>query len=301
MTRTTSQNTNQRNTRRSDSQTANASSRSRSSSRRENTSKKTAGASKGSSRRAASSKASSSRVGENSRKRRQAESETRSRQAEASSRDRRKAQAEQRKRQRTKERANRMYDRQVAASARSHSATPEEGAPRAALYEGKMGSTHRKSARMQRTSEAGPVSAKINPAGWFSNLNISPRLIKVATAVLCIVLVGVFLYVPAKHYYQAQREHDKLVAEYAVVAERNNTIDEQNDALASDAGMEDAVREKYGYISPGEETAVVTGLSEATVESERQAAEVEGNVLSSSVKAPEEWYTPLLDTFFGVE
>ena len=54
-----------------------------------------------------------------------------------------------------------MFDRQVAISqSRDHAAEPE-GAPRAALYEGKMGSTHRKSARMQRVSEAGPVSAKI--------------------------------------------------------------------------------------------------------------------------------------------
>ena len=178
--------------------------------------------------------------------------------------------------------------------------TPE-GAPRAALYEGKMGSTHRKSARMQRVSEAGPVSAKINPAGWFSNIPLSPRTLKVATAVLCVALVAVFLYVPAQQYYQAQREHDRLVAEYSIVEERNNAIDFENDSLASNAGMEDAVREKYGYIKTGEETAVVTGLSEDTLEDIHGASDVEGNVLSSSVKAPEEWYTPFLDAFFGVE
>ena len=33
----------------------------------------------------------------------------------------------------------------------------------------------------------------------------------------------------------------------------------------------------------------------------RSATDVEGNVLSSSVKAPEEWYTPFLDVFFGVD
>ena len=194
-----------------------------------------------------------------------------------------------------------MFDRQVAISqSRDHAAEPE-GAPRAALYEGKMGSTHRKSARMQRVSEAGPVSAKINPAGWFSNIPLSPRALKVATAVLCVALVAVFLYVPAQQYYQAQREHDRLVAEYSIVEERNNAIDFENDSLASNAGMEDAVREKYGYIKTGEETAVVTGLSEDTLEDIHGASDVEGSVLSSSVKAPEEWYTPFLDAFFGVE
>ena len=194
-----------------------------------------------------------------------------------------------------------MFDRQVAISQSRDYAAEPEGAPRAALYEGKMGSTHRKSARMQRVSEAGPVSAKINPAGWFSNIPLSPRALKVATAVLCVALVAVFLYVPAQQYYQAQREHDRLVAEYSIVEERNNAIDFENDSLASNAGMEDAVREKYGYIKAGEETAVVTGLSEDTLEDIHGASDVEGNVLSSSVKAPEEWYTPFLDAFFGVE
>ena len=208
---------------------------------------------------------------------------------------------EERKRQRTKARADKMFDRQVAISqSRDHAAEPE-GTPRAALYEGKMGSTHRKSARMQRVSEAGPVSAKINPAGWFSNIPLSPRALRVATAVLCVALVAVFLYVPAQQYYQAQREHDRLAAEYSIVEERNDVIDFENDSLASDAGMEDAVREKYGYIVAGEETAVVTGLSDDTLENIHGASDVEGNVLSSSVKAPEEWYTPFLDAFFGVE
>ena len=233
------------------------------------------------------------------------------------SRKQKSAAREERKRQRTKARADKMFDRQVAISqSRDHAAEPE-GAPRAALYEGKMGSTHRKSARMQRVSEAGPVSAKINPAGWFSNIPLSPRTLKVATAVLCVALVAVFLYVPAQQYYQAQREHDRLVpaqqyyqaqrehdrlvAEYSIVEERNNAIDFENDSLASNAGMEDAVREKYGYIKTGEETAVVTGLSEDTLEDIHGASDVEGNVLSSSVKAPEEWYTPFLDAFFGVE
>ena len=208
---------------------------------------------------------------------------------------------EDRKRQRTKARADRMFDRQAALSSASRSNAGEsDGAPRAALYKGKMGSSHRKSARMQRVSEAGPVSAKINPAGWFNNIPFNPQVLRAATAALCLVLVAAFLYVPAKQYYQAQREHERLAAEYAIVEQRNEAIDFENDSLASDAGMEDAVREKYGYIVAGEETAVVTGLSDETLQNEHGAADVEGNVLSSSVKAPEQWYTPLLDAFFGI-
>lgn len=199
---------------------------------------------------------------------------------------------------RTKERANKMFLKQYA----DDGATPDtqEGAPRAALYETSMGSSHRKAARMQKASEAGSYTAKINPAGWFSNLSISPRKLKLGTAVLCLVLTAVFLYTPAQHYYQSVREHDRLEAEYAYVEERNAALIAQNESLASNAGMEDAVRQKYGYVVSGDETAVVTGLSDGTVDSHRSPNGVEANVLSSSVKAPEEWYTPYLDAFFGV-
>ena len=209
---------------------------------------------------------------------------------------------DRRRRQRAHERAGRLYDRQFAAEAQGAGAGGE-GSPRAALYEGKMGSSHRKSARMQRSSEAGPVSAKVNPAGWFAGLNISQRSLRIGTALLCIVLVFVFLYTPAKQYYQAQRESSRLAAEYSVVEQRNEVLDAQNDTLASNAGMEDAVRQKFGYVVQGDQTAVVTGLSE-NAQGAAMAADnddLEANVLSSTVKAPEEWYTPFLDAFFGVQ
>ena len=64
--------------------------------------------------------------------------------------------------------------------------------------------------------------------------------------------------------------------------------------------MEDAARQKYGYVVKGDQTAVVTGLSETATDSSRDGENIEANVLTSSVRAPEEWYTPYLDAFFGV-
>ncbi len=208
-----------------------------------------------------------------------------------------------RRRQRAKERADKLYTRQYAADNSHRGGEPEEGAPRAAVYKGEMGSTHRKSARMQRASSADPVSAKIDPSGWFSSLNLTPRSLKVGTVFVCIVLVFVFLYTPAQQFYQAQRENSRLTAEYASIEERNDVLDAQNDTLASNAGMEDAVRQKYGYIVQGEQVAVVSGLSDNVVGTALAADndDIEANVLSSTVKAPEEWYTPFLDAFFGVE
>ena len=210
---------------------------------------------------------------------------------------------DRRRRQRSKERADKMFERQYAAESRRDAAMADESAPRAALYKGKMGSAHRRSTRMQRSSQAGPVSVKIDPAGWLSNLNVTPRSLKLGTAVLCVVLLFAFLYAPAQQYYQAQRENDRLVAEQAYIMQRNEALDAQNDTLASDAGMEDAVRQKYGYVVSGDQVAVVSGLSDHVVGTALAADndDIEANVLSSAVKAPEEWYTPFLDAFFGYE
>ena len=204
---------------------------------------------------------------------------------------------EARSRKRKKARAEKLFAKSYADDAPD--AGQAEGAPRAALYEGQIGASQRRAARMQLASQAGPVTAKINPAGWFSGLSVSPRRMKAFTAVLCVVLAVVFLYTPAQNYYQSVREHDRLVAEYTSIQERNVKLDAQNEALASSAGMEDAVRQKYGYVISGDETAVVSGLSDEAYESSGDG--VEANVLSSTVKAPEEWYTPFLDALFGVE
>lgn len=203
---------------------------------------------------------------------------------------------EARSRQRRKERADKLFARQYADDGMT--ADQAEGAPRAALYEGQVGASQRRAARMQRASQAAPFSAKLDPSGWFSGLSMSSRRLKALTAALCLVLAVAFLYTPVQHYYQSVREHDRLVAEYASIQERNANLDAQNEALASNAGMEDAVRQKYGYVVNGDETAVVAGLSDEAYASNGDG--VEANVLSSTVKAPEEWYTPFLDALFGV-
>jgi len=206
---------------------------------------------------------------------------------------------ERKKRQKAKERASKQFDRTYAS--RSGDARQTEGAPRAAVYKGEMGPSQRRSTRMQRASEAGSVAAKLNPAGWLSNINLSSRTAKLVTMAICAVFICVFLYTPAQQYYEASRENARLEAEYVAVSERNAALDAHNEALASDAGMEDAVRQKFGYVVAGEQTAVVSGLSDEVEVSKRASAEVEGNILASSIKAPEEWYTPFLDAFFGVQ
>lgn len=226
---------------------------------------------------------------------------------------------DRRRRQRSKERAGRMFDRQFGGSDGSGSA---EGSPRAAVYKGKMGPSHRKASRMQGGGSTPAATSSLSGAAGAtagalagvaagaarggasviaSRTSLTPRSLKIITALACLVFACTFLYTPAQQYYQAQREHDRLEAEYASIQSRNEALDVQNDILTSDAGIEDAVRQKFGYVKSGEETAIVTGLSEETTDALRDSEHIEANVLSSSVKAPEEWYTPILDALFGVE
>lgn len=216
-----------------------------------------------------------------------------------------------RRRQRTKAKAEKMFTRQFEGKGADSSG---DGSPRAALYKGKMGASHRKAARMQGSAPRKALShlpglpslpnaseAKEQAAQALNLSSLTPRSLKLITAGLCLVLICVFLYAPAQQYYHAQREYARLTAEYETIEARNDALNVQNDILTSDAGMEDAVRQKYGYVKDGEDMAIVTGLSEDATDTSRDSEHIEANVLSSSVKAPEEWYTPLLDALFGVD
>ncbi len=218
--------------------------------------------------------------------------------------------SEAKRRQRTKAKAEKMFDRQFGkgsdASA-AKAASSAEGAPRAALYKGQMGSSQKRATRMQRgTSLSLPSfspgeAVRQGASRAVESASITTGTVKAITAVLCVVLVCAFLYTPLQQYYTSQREYAKLSAEYASIESRNDALDVQNDILVSDAGVEDTVRQRFGYVKPGESMGVVVGLSENATDGLRGSEKIEANVLSSTVKAPEEWYTPFLDALFGVE
>lgn len=211
-----------------------------------------------------------------------------------------------RKRERRKQHADRMFDRQFAGDAAprhgsSADADAADGAPRAALYKGRMGKTERKSARMQNASEAGSPSAKRSAGSWFSSFSMTRgRMVRLTVAV-CAVLVCAFLYAPAQQYYQSSRDNARLQAEYDAIAQRNDALQQQNDILSTDAGIQDAVRSKYGYVQNGESTANVSGLSQDFEDDAQEVTATDANVVAGSVAAPTYWYTPILDFVFNVK
>ncbi len=205
------------------------------------------------------------------------------------------------KRARVKARADKKFDktygeaksaRPSAKSKRGAQPTPE-GGPRPALYKGKMGSSQKKSSKLQaRAAKMGAAVGSISIPRI--NLPKLPRKIGAALLTVCIVAVSAFaLYGSAQQYYTQMRETDRLQAEYAAVAARTQTLQTSIDSLQTDAGIEDKAHSDMGYVKQGEQTATVKGI---TFEESNEFA---GNVVPGSVPAPDTWYSPFLDVLFG--
>ena len=89
---------------------------------------------------------------------------------------------------------------------------------------------------------------------------------------------------------------DQEQAEYAAIEQRNASLESEVNALQTDAGVEDRAHQQFGWVKEGEQTANVKGLTPKEDESTFTA-----NIIPGSVKAPETWYSPLLDAVFGVQ
>ena len=158
-----------------------------------------------------------------------------------------------------------------------------------------MGSSHKKSAKMQAKAAGSHIAGK---ASRFSMPNVKlPKMSKALSRTLATVgivaLFAVALYGPAQEYYQQMRETDRLQSEYLAVAARNNTLQSTIESLTSDEGIEDKAHTDLGYIKPGEQTASVRGANII------DTTEFSSNVAPGSVSAPETWYSPFLDVLFG--
>lgn len=202
--------------------------------------------------------------------------------------------AAQSRHDRVKERAGKAYFRQYEAGRTSDAA---QSGPRAAVYKGEMGASHKRSARMQNTpspsrgamvSGAHGVSARRLPSvgGVFGALGA------VAAA---LALTVAFLYGPAQQLYVDLRERDRLAAEYDLVVARNDAISRQVEALQTEEGIEDVARVELGWVREGEHAVSVSNLDLP------EESDFQSNIVSEDVPMPETWYSGVLDPLFGVE
>lgn len=199
----------------------------------------------------------------------------------------------EKRRERTKERADRAYFRQYEAGKGSDAPA---GGPRAAVYKGEMGSTHKRSSRMQQQTASGVAQGgkKMRGSGEKAPLLARGAFMGFAATMLCVAFGVAFLYGPAQQLYVDIRERDRLTAEYEAVVERNNAIGAEVSALQTEAGVEDVARTQFGWVREGEHAVSVSGLTAQKESSFR------GNILSEDIELPDTWYSGVLDPFFGV-
>lgn len=199
---------------------------------------------------------------------------------------------EAKKRSRIKSKADKTFTRQYGDL--DHASSASEAGPRAAVYKGEMGHSHKRATKMQSSGSA--VSTATLSRAMRSSSRVGSRVLVTMTVLACLALSALFLYAPAKQYYLQTREVDRLQAEYDAVSERNDALQQEVDKLMSDEGVEDLAREELGWVAEGEQAVSVSGLDLPDEE-----ANFKANIPPGSVKAPKTWYSEILDFVFGVE
>ena len=205
------------------------------------------------------------------------------------------------RRAKEKKRAQRLSGRQFADTG----ASDASAGPRAALYKGEMGKSHRRSQNL--------MSGGVETTGSFRPISVSagaqaphaerkriahPFLVGTTAVCLTVLLAFGFMFGTVQSNYKTMREHDRIEAEYEAVVERNNDLQNSIDSLSTDSGVEAYAHEEYGWVMAGEESGTVQGLESGDTD---LASSVNTAIQPGSIKAPETWYSKYLDPLFGVE
>lgn len=142
---------------------------------------------------------------------------------------------------------------------------------------------HNATARVEAARQAkDAVAAKAAAVGGFY---ASHKLLCIVVGVL--VAAAVLLYGPAATYYRAWRAGLDLQAQYDALAQSNDQIQQQNDALLTREGIEEEARRR-GYVGAGETGVVVEGLPDDSTSSS-----------DATLEYP--WYVGVGDVIFGYE
>lgn len=208
----------------------------------------------------------------------------------------RRERAADKKHQKTKAKANKKFDKTYGGA--GNVAAAEQAGPRAALYSTKMGTNHKKSAKMQIKDARDMATHSVGLIGEkLSNFKL-PEIPKYASRLLVtfgvIAIFAFGLYAPAQQYYVQMRETDRLQAEFIEVANRTNNLADSIDSLHTKEGIEDKAHKDLGYVKSGEKSATVKGIAEINLRGLPTS-----NVAPGSIPAPDTWYSGALDVIFG--
>lgn len=207
-----------------------------------------------------------------------------------------KAKLEARRRESRHKRADREFESHVPAD--RNASDPSASAPRAGVYKGEMGRNQKRAQRMQAPAVAGGIFAIFGNLSLpgLGNLSERPKLMASLTVCLCVVLSIMFVYPSAQDYYVTLRGNAQMQAELAAINERNDEIASRVAVLSTNEGVEDKLREDYGWVNKGENAVSVSreGSSYISTDAEHKSSDV----VAGSIPAPETWYSPFLDMLF---
>lgn len=182
-----------------------------------------------------------------------------------------------------KAKADRAFDRRYA----DHDVAP--AGPRAALYKGEMGASHKRSSRMQAKGS----SSRAASSSLKRRRSVPTALYAVVAAVACLAFACVLVYPAARDYYVSMRTTAQQQAEYDALVARSDAIQSEVDRLSTSEGIEDEATKELGWVKEGENAVYVNGLDASDSEA------VYADVIAGSVPAPDTWYSGILDPIFG--
>lgn len=134
-----------------------------------------------------------------------------------------------------------------------------KAAPKLVSYPGGAGKSD---AKARKAAEKTSRKAARNATERQANRAARNDRLKVAAIVaLVVVVAGGILYPPARQYYISVRTLDEAEAELAELKEENQELKASIEDLGTDDGIENYVREQYGWVDSGEQAVSVTGLT----------------------------------------
>ena len=194
--------------------------------------------------------------------------------------------------------ADRQFDRTVGARERAEAQRRQQGeASRAAVYDMRMGATQRRSSRMaEESKKKGPSLSLPFGIPLAIPAHVPQWAMRIAAGAAVFALAAVVLFPGCQNYYNETRQLQQLQAEYDALESYNAKMQTQVDYLNTDEGLEDYARSELGWVRSDEKVVNVEGVTSTGNgrNTERLYA-----ITSGSIKAPDTWYSGVLDVIFG--
>lgn len=194
--------------------------------------------------------------------------------------------------------ASRKFEKTIGARERATAESQnKEQSSRAAMYS-MSGSSQKRASRIRQKGDSAKISS-VSVTGIIQAVFSSQIGMRALGGVFIFLFVCFMLMPPLGDYYKEVRGLQQLEAEYAALEDYNTQMQAQLDYVSTDEGLEDYARTELGYIRSDEHAVSVEGVNSTQSTAAANSNEVQTAVIEGSVKAPDTWYSSILDPLFG--